>query len=156
MAELSLIISSNSRVLCVLCGGSFRLLKFRLALFVHEQPPDAAEKTINAFDAFGAPRLHLSQRAHEHLVKPERVRAVFREHVVGIHHVAARLGHLLAVLAENHSLVDELEKRLGRGDVAEVEQNLVPEPRVEQMQHGVFRSADVKINAGRGVRCRGA
>ncbi len=45
-------------------------------------------------------------------------------------------------------LIDELEKRFGRRDVAEIEQNLVPEPRVKQMQHGVFRAADVKINAG--------
>ena len=83
------------------------------------------------------------QRAHEHLVKPERIRAVFHQHVVGIHHVAARLGHLLSVLAENQALIDELEKRFRRGDVAEIEQNLVPEPRVKQMQHGVFRAADV-------------
>ena len=43
-----------------LCG-CFRLFKFRFALFVHEQPPDAAEETINALDALGAPRLdHLA------------------------------------------------------------------------------------------------
>ena len=38
---------------------------------------------------------------------------------------------------------DELEERLGRGDVAEIKQNLVPEPGVEQVQHGVFRAADI-------------
>jgi hypothetical protein len=51
--------------------------------FIHEQPPDAAEKTINALDALGVPRLHHFERAHEHFVKAERVRAVFTEHVVG-------------------------------------------------------------------------
>ena len=126
-----------------LCGQSFRLFKSRFGFFIHEQTPDAAEETIHALDAFGVPRLRVLQRPHEHFVKPERIRAVFHQHVVGIHHVAARLGHLLSVFAENQSLIDEFVKRFRRRDVAEIEQNLVPEPRVKQMQHGVFRAADV-------------
>ena len=52
----------------------------------------------------------------------------------GIHHVAARLGHFLSVFAENQALIDEFEERFRRRDVAEIEENLVPEPRVKQVQ----------------------
>ena len=38
---------------------------------------------------------------------------VFLHHLVGIDHVAAALRHLLAVLAQNHALVDQLLERLG-------------------------------------------
>ena len=131
-----------------LCGG-LGLLEFRFTFFIHEQAPDAAEKTINAFDAFGVPGLHHLQRAHEHFVKAKCVRAVFCQDVIRVDDVAARLGHLLAVFAEDQSLVDEFEKRLRRRDVAEIEQNLVPETRVEQVQHGVLGAADVEINSGR-------
>ena len=58
----------------------------------------------------------------------------------------ARLGHLLSVFAEDHSLIHELHERLGRGDVAEIEKDLVPESRVEEVKHRVLRAADVKIN----------
>ena len=36
---------------------------------------------------------------------------------------------------------------LRRGDVAEIEEHLVPEARVEQVQHGVLGAADVEIDA---------
>ena len=134
--------------------GGQALLELGFALLVHEQAPDAAEKAIDALDTLGAPRLHHLQRAHEHLVKAERVGAVLDENVVGVDHVAARLGHLLAVFAEDQALVDELEERLRGGDVAQVEEHLVPEPGVEQMQHGVFGAADVEIDARRGCSRR--
>src|SRR6185437_2700768 len=80
--------------------------------------------------------------------KPERVRAVFLEDVVRVYHVAAGLGHFLPIFAEDEALINEFEKRLGGRDVAEVEQNLVPESRVEEVQDGVLRAADVEVNAG--------
>ena len=144
-AELDVVQASGSS--CALRG--LGLLEFRFALFIHEQPPDAAEKTIDAFDAFGVPRFDHFQRAHEHLVKPERVGAVFAQNVVGVDDVAARLGHLLPVLAEDDALVDQLEERLRRGDVAQIEKDVVPETGVEQMQHGVLDAADVQIDARR-------
>ena len=118
----------------------------QFAVLVAEQSPDAAEEAIDAFQSLRAPRLGRFERAHEHLVHAQRVRAVFAHHVVGIDDVAARLAHLLAVLAEDHALVDEPHERFGRRDVAEIEQHLVPEPRVEQVQHRVLRAADVEID----------
>ena len=143
IAGLSLISSSNSLRFSAFSAVVSRLFEFRLARFIREQPPDAAEKTINTLDAFGVPRFHHFERPHEHFVKTERVRAELLENVIGIHHVAARLGHLLAVFAQNQALIDELEEWFRRRDVAEIEQNLVPEPGVKQMKNGVFGAADV-------------
>ena len=103
------------------------------------------------FDAVHAPRLGLLERAHEHFVAAQRIRAVFRDHVVRVDDVAAALGHLLSVLAEDQTLVDETLKRLRCADMAEIEEHLVPEARVEQVQHGVLGAADVEIDAAGGL-----
>ena len=44
------------------------------------------------------------------------------------------------------ALVEEPAEWFGGGDVPQVEQHLVPEPGVQQMQHGVFDAADVQID----------
>ncbi len=49
-------------------------------------------------------------------------------------------------------LVEQAPERLGRADMTEVEEHLVPEPRVEQVQHRVLHTADVQVDAAR-VRC---
>ena len=118
MPGASRIFSSSSAP--ALRFGGQALLEFGLALLVHEQAPHAAEKAIDAFHALGAPGLHHLQRAHEHLVEPERVGAVLDQDIVGVNDVAARLGHLLAVFAEDQALVNEPEKGLRCGDVPQV------------------------------------
>ncbi|MCH7473097.1 MAG: patatin-like phospholipase family protein [Gemmatimonadetes bacterium] len=50
--------------------------------------------------------------------------------------------------ARDHSLVEQLPERFVGRDVAEVEEHLVPEPRVEQVQHRVLGPADVEVHAG--------
>ena len=70
------------------------------------------------------------------------------DHVVRIDHVAAGLGHFLSVFAKDQALVDQLVKRFRRRDAAEVKKHLVPEPRVEKMQHRMLGAANVKIDAG--------
>ena len=49
-------------------------------------------------------------------------------------------------LAQNQPLIDEFLEGLGAGDVAEVEEHLVPKAGVEQMQHGMFDAADIEID----------
>ena len=71
--------------------------------------------------------------------------------VVGIDDVAAALRHLLVVLAEDHALVHELLERLGGADDAAVVEHLVPEARVEQVQHGVLGAADVQVDRHPGL-----
>ena len=48
--------------------------------------------------------------------------------------------------AEDQALVDEFLEWLGRAHVAEVEEDLVPEPRVEEVQHRVFCSSHIKVH----------
>ena len=40
----------------------------------------------------------------------------------------------------------QLLERLWRTDHPNVVQNLVPKPRIEQMQHGMFAAADIEIH----------
>src|SRR6266567_985934 len=126
------------------------LLELGLAGFINEQTPNLTKETINALDAFRAPRFDHLQRAQEHFIEAKSIGAILGYHVVGIDYVATGLGHLLAVFAEDEALVDEFEKRLRRADVAEVEEQFVPEPGVEQVQDGVLGAPDVEINARRG------
>ena len=96
---------------------------------IDDEPPDAIEETEDAVDALHAPRLGGFERAHEHFVEAKRIGTVFGDDGIGVDDVAAALGHLLVVFAEDHALVDELLERLGRADDAAVEEHFVPEAR---------------------------
>ena len=122
-----------------------------VGILVDDQPPDAVEEVSHAGDALHRPRLGRLQRSHEHLVQTKAVGTVVFDDVVRVDDVAAGLGHLhrfavRAGFAQDHALVDQSAERFGRADVAAVVQDLVPEPRVQQVQHGVFGPADIKID----------
>ena len=53
------------------------LSSHRLGPIVDDHPPDAVQKAADAADAVHAPGLDGLQRAHEHLVQPQRVGPVF-------------------------------------------------------------------------------
>jgi len=112
----------------------------------HGETPDAGEEAVDALHAGGAPWLSVLERSHEHLVEPQGIGAVFGDDGVGIHHVAAALGHLHPVLSEDEALIDEALEGFGGGEVAEIEENLVPEARIEQVEHGVLGAADVEVD----------
>ncbi len=65
-------------------------------------------------------------------------------HFVGGHVLAAVVGVGVGL---DHALVEQLVERFGGIHVAEVEQHLVPEARVQQVQHGVLHAADVQVDA---------
>src|SRR5690606_18005080 len=130
------------------------------AFAVNAFTPDFLQEAVHAFDAVGVPGLHGLERAEEHQVEAQRIRAVTTDDVVGVGDVATGLGHFFAVFAENDALVKELGEGLGRGHDAEVEENFVPEARVEQVEHGVLGAADVDVGPlpvieqlGRGDGC---
>ena len=54
------------------------------------------------------------------------------------------------------ALVEEAMVRLAGGHVAEVEQHLVPEPGVQQVQHGVLDAADIQVHTAGFLLIRGA
>jgi len=73
--------------------------------------------------------------------------------LVGGHVLAASIGVGVGL---DVALVEEAVVGLGGGDVAQVEQDLVPEARVEQVQDGVLDAADVQVGAAGGVAGLGA
>ena len=70
-----------------------------------EEPVRSGEKSRAPLDALRLPHLRLLQRAHEHLVQAERVRAVLRDDVVGVHHVPARFAHFVRAASQLDGLV---------------------------------------------------
>ena len=136
---------------CALSGSTScdcaREYPFARLVFLHDQTPDAGEETRDAFHAGHAPRLHLLQRPHEHFVAAERVGAVFGDDVVRIRPRCRALRHLLAVFAEDHSLVDQPLERLGLSRDSRDRTAPCARTRVEQMQHRVLGAADVEIDA---------
>ena len=56
------------------------------------------------------------------------------------------LEYVIFRFAQDHSLIHQPGKRLGRADMPEIKQHLVPESRIEQMQDGMLDAADVEID----------
>ena len=110
------------------------------------QAPHAVEEAAAALRALRAPRNRLIERAHEHLVHAESVCADFVDDIIRIDDVAARLGHLLAVLAQNHAVAGALLVGFGRGNHANVMQEQVPEAAVQQVQGRVLHAAVVPVH----------
>src|ERR1700724_1481953 len=125
-------------------GGKFPIASL---ILVNQQAPNAREKSRDTFDPAHVPWFHLLERSHEHFVTTKGIRAVLVDYVVGIDDVAARLRHLLIVFAENDSLIDQTLERLWLRQIAEIEQHLVPEARVEQVQDRMLCPADVQIDS---------
>ena len=85
---------------------------------------------------------HLAELARDRL-------AVEEERAVALHHLGGLDVHAALVgvrRGEDHALVHEPLERLDRRHVAEVVQHLVPEARVEEVQHRVLDAADVEVD----------
>ena len=60
--------------------------------------------------------------------------------------------HVLAAIIRvgvrlNHALIEQLVERFRRADKAQIVQDLVPEARIQQVQHRVLHAADVQVDA---------
>ncbi|SKU07448.1 Uncharacterised protein [Mycobacteroides abscessus subsp. abscessus] len=49
-------------------------------------------------------------------------------------------------------LIEQPPVRLAGTDVSQVVEHLVPEPRIQQVQHGMFHAADIQIDTARVIR----
>ena len=139
-------------LLCLVCIDLFDFRRqFPVAALVlgHEQTPDARKKTRHAFHAAHAPRFHLLQGSHKHLVAAKGVGPVPVDHIVRIHNVAARFRHFLIIFTQDDSLIDEALERLGLRDITEIEQHLLPEACIQQMQDSMLGAANVQIDTTR-------
>ena len=127
---------------------------------VHEQTPDAVQEARGAFDAAVGPGEVTLRRRGEEAEQTHGVRAVLGDHGRGVHHIALGLGHLAAVL-EHHALGEQVGEGLVQafGVEAQVAQDLGEEAGVEQVQDGVFHTADVLVHGQpvlEGVHIEGA
>ena len=91
-------------------------------------------------------------RAGESHGESDRVDTV-RVDLVPQVHPALALGHF-GTAGKHHPLVEQGAERLGEADVAEIEQDLRDEPRVEQVQDGVFDPTDILVDGRPAVRLR--
>ena len=83
-------------------GGDPRLA----GLLVDHVAPEPLQEPVDADDVAGVPGPARVERAHEHLVEPQRVGAVVAVDVVGRDRVLQALAHL-AVLALHLDVADE-------------------------------------------------
>ena len=106
---------------------------------------DAGEEAADAFDAGVLPVEIAVGRRGEERVHAGGVGAVFRDHVVGRDDVAEALRHFRAVL-DDHALGEQALGRLVVFHESDVAHELGPEARVDEVQDGVFGSADVLVD----------
>src|SRR4029077_6415292 len=120
-----------------------------LLVLGHGQTPDARKKTRHALHAAHAPRFHLLQGSHKHLVTTKGVGAVLVDHVVRVHNVAARFRHFLIIFTQDDSLVDQALEWLWLRDVTEIEQHLLPKACIKQMQDRVLGATYIQVDTTR-------
>ena len=125
----------------------------RVAPLIH-QPPDAPQEPDAPLEARVGPLDFVLRRRDEHHVEAQGVGAVAPDHVVGIDDVALRLRHDVAVL-QHHPLRQQARERFVVLDQPEVAEDAAEEPRVDQVQDGVFDAAAVEVHRGPVLHRRG-
>ena len=76
-------------------------------LLVDDVAPQPLQEAVHADDVAGLPRARRVERAHEHLVEPQRVGAVVVVDVVGRDGVLQALAHLAALARDRLAVVEE-------------------------------------------------
>ena len=142
-------------------------------LLLGGQVPHPVQEALAATDGVVGPNRCLFKVADEHDIQAHGVRAVIPDHVVGVDHVAQRLGHLdrgtqgliavlfneclllllglhiahiMGVLAQDHAVAGALGIGFSTGDDPDVMEEVVPEPGVEQMEGGMLHAAVVPVH----------
>ena len=118
------------------------LLRFRVLL---DEAVDAAQKSLNAFDAGILPVEVAVGWGGEEAVKAGGVGAVAGDHFIGTDDVAEALRHFCAVF-DHHALGEETLGGFIVGDEAEVAHEFCPEARVDEVKDGVFDAANVLVD----------
>jgi hypothetical protein len=114
-------------------------------------PLHAADKFGDRLDAVIVPGPALRVGEAETQVHAEDIGPVTQDVVVRRDRVAARLGHLLPVGAEDGALVDQGQEWFVKIEIAHVPQCFGDKPGVEQVHGGVFRAADVLVDRAHAV-----
>ena len=112
------------------------------------QVPHLVQKALAALDRLVRPHCGLFKVADEHDVQAQGVRAVGLHNIVRIDHIPPGLGHFLPTLAQDHAVAGALLVGLLGGRHADVVQEFVPEPGVEQVEGGVLHAAVIPVYRG--------
>ncbi len=73
--------------------GNRRVFVFNGVFFADDRTECAGKETVHAFDSLGIPRLDRIEGTHEHFVQAKRIRTVFLNDIVRVHHVLQGLAH---------------------------------------------------------------
>ena len=73
--------------------GNRRVFVFNGVFFTDDRTECAGKETVHAFDSLGIPRLDRIEGTHENFVQAKRIRAVFLNDIVRVHHVFQGLAH---------------------------------------------------------------
>ena len=92
-----------------------------------------------------APVEVVGRRGGEQYEQPRGICAVDLDDLVGVDHVAERLGHLRPVL-DHHPLSEEVGEGLARPREPQVREELGEEARVNQVETGVLDAAYVLVH----------
>ena len=111
----------------------------------HDQPVNPAEEAADSRHPILLPVEVAVGRGGKKGVHAGGVGSIAGNHIVGRDHVALGLGHLGAI-ADDHSLGKEAGHRLVIADQSQIAHDPGPEAGVDQVQDGVFYSADVLID----------
>ena len=123
-------------------------LRARNPLPLHQlgHAPYAVEEAAAALRSLLVPGNGLVERAHEHDVHAEGIRAELIDIIVGVYDVAAGLGHLLAIGPQHHAMARSLLIGFLRGYESAIVEEFVPEARVQQMQRRMLHAAVVPVH----------
>ena len=114
--------------------------------FARDHAIDTFQPLSGPIHALVAPWQRSFQRTHEHFIHAQRICTMACDKFIRVHDIAKGFRHLDPVGAENHALVEQFLERLVIGNHPAVMQYLVPESGIQQMQHRMFRTADIQIH----------
>ena len=87
---------------------------------VHHKVPETLQETVYAVDSSVIPFCVQFRRAYEQFVHPEGIASVVSYQIIRGNHVSFGLAHLDAILAGDHSLVEQFMERLVKVDRSDV------------------------------------
>ena len=116
-----------------------------------DQGIGAPQEPDRSFDSRLRPAQFVFNGRRKQDKQPRRIRAIGRDHLIGIDAVAQAFGHGLPLVGafdaiSDHALSQQSLYRLIKGDQPQVTHDLGPEPRVDQMHDGVRVAADVLVH----------
>ena len=114
--------------------------------WLQEHSPNTAQPAAVAFDASAAPRSAHFPAAKEDEISTDGIRAISPHQVIRGDDITTALAHFLAVFAQHHSLVAQLQHRFVPARNSAIAGGFVEEAGVDEVHGGMFGTAGVCIH----------